>query len=658
MTQKNSAAGRSISHAPEGHLLSTDGTRRRILGQAPDHTHTHTQEHAHGHAHPVHAVDLLRIGFVAVAAGAVWFRAWEPLPSVSLVGIFAALVGGYPIFREAVSNLRDRRMTMELSMTIALLAALSIGEFFTTLVIIFFVLVAEALEGLTVSRGRRAIKDLLDLLPRNAVIRRDGETREVDAGGLEIGDIVIGKPGSRLPVDGIVVKGNSFVDQSAITGESLPVEKVPGSRVYAGTINQSGMLEIRTEGLGRDTAFGKIVEAVERAERSRAPIQKTADRLAGYLVYFAAACAFLTYAVTRDVRSTISVIIVAGACGIAAGTPLAILGAIGRAARNGTIVKGGIHLETLGSVDTVFLDKTGTLTFGAPEVSGIFPAPGATTRDVLEAAAIAERPSEHPLGKAVLAKAAGESIAVVEPDRFDYLPGKGVVCAAGGEEIVVGSRAFLAVRGVAVPERDRAEHRDSEVLVARGRRFLGTIRMEDVLRPEAATAVSALRGMGIRTVLLTGDAKGIADDIGGRLGVDEVEAELLPEQKLERVKTLLGEGKKVAMIGDGINDAPALMQASVGVAMGSGTDVARESAGILLLGNDLQKFVETVRIARWCRRIILANFAGTLAVDGVGVGLAAFGLLNPLLAAFIHVASELAFVLNSARLLPFAGSTR
>ena len=268
-------------------------------------------------------------------------------------------------------------------------------------------------------------------------------TQEVEAAEIKVGDVVVVKPGSRLPVDGEVVAGNSFVDQSAITGESMPVEKLPGTSVYAGTINQSGVLEVRTTGIGRDTAFGKIIEAVERAEKSRAPIQKTADRLAGYLVYFAIGCAVLTFLVTRDMRSTISVVIVAGACGIAAGTPLAILGAIGRAARQGAIIKGGLYLEVLGTVDTIVLDKTGTLTLGNPKVSGVCPCPDVAPEAVVEAAALAERPSEHPLAKAILEKAAEMSLAVTEPERFEYVPGKGIVCWLGGEQIVVGNRGFL-----------------------------------------------------------------------------------------------------------------------------------------------------------------------------------------------------------------------
>jgi Cd2+/Zn2+-exporting ATPase/Cu+-exporting ATPase len=638
-------------------LATAEADPRRKHAAGQDHDHDHE-----GHDHPLEWVDLVRIGLVAGAVVASWFGLWMFLAGMlglgntvarfDVIALVATLAGGYPIFKEAVANLLARRMTMELSMTIALAAALAIGEFFTALVIVLFVLVAEVLEGLTVGRGRRAIKDLLDLLPRQAVVRRGSGTQEIGAAEVQVGDVVLVKPGARVPVDGVVVAGNSFVDQAPITGESLPVEKLPGSSVYAGTINQSGVIEVRTEGIGRDTAFGKIIETVERAEQSRAPIQKTADRLAGYLVYFAIGCAALTFVVTQDVRSTISVVIVAGACGIAAGTPLAVLGAIGRAARQGAIIKGGLFLEALGTVDTIVLDKTGTLTLGNPEVTGVHPCEGATPESVVRAAAVAEARSEHPLGKAVLRKAAAMSLPVSEPERFEYAPGKGIACSLDGEQIVVGSRAFLQERQVDLPMSVSGNGPASEMLVGRNGRLLGSLRIEDALRPEAVRALAALRTMGLRTVLLTGDTEAIAEVVGKRLGLDEVHAELLPEEKVARIKALRAAGRRVAMVGDGINDAPALTEATVGVAMGSGTDVARESADVVLLGNDLLKFVETVQVARRCRRIIWFNFAGTLAVASLGMGLAAFGLLNPLFAAFIHVSSELAFILNSARLLP------
>lgn len=597
-------------------------------------------------------IDLIRIALVAIAAAAVWLRVWEPFPHVSVIGIVATLAGGWPIFREAFENLRERTMTMELSMTIALLAALAIGEFFTALVITVFVLAAEVLEDLTVARGRNAIHDLLDLLPRTAIVRRAGSASEVDRSELRAGDAVLVNPGTLLPVDGVVIAGNSFVDQARITGESMPVEKVPGSYVYAGTINQSGALEVRTEKVGRDTSFGKIVEAVESAERSRAPIQRLADRLSGYLVYFALGAAALTYLITRDARSTISVVIVAGACGIAAGTPLAVLGAIGRAAREGVIVKGGRYLEALSSIDTVVLDKTGTVTYGTPQVVSVLPAAGVSAETLLAHAAIAELRSEHPLGVAIVAYAQANGVAYGEPQSFEYAPGRGIRAGFDGESIVVGNDAFLDANGVKIPADAPLDGATTSVLVGFGGRYLGAIALADTLRREAVTSVAALKSLAIRTLLLTGDGQRVAAAVGESLKTDEIVADVLPEQKREVVAKLVETCKAVAMVGDGVNDAPALTAATVGVAMGSGTDVARESADVVLLGNDLSRFVETIRIARRTRTIIMQNFAGTIAVDSVGILLAAFGLLNPLLAAFIHVASELTFILNSTRMLP------
>jgi heavy metal translocating P-type ATPase len=630
----------------------TNGSRPREDDLGPNDSGPSVEQDEH--EHELEWVELARIAFVAVAAAGVWFRIWEPFPKISVIGIAAAIIGGYPIFKEAFENIVERKMTMELSMTIALLAALAIGEFFTVLVITGFVLAAEVLEGLTVGRGRRAIQDLLDFLPRTITVRRDGQIVEIPAEQAVVGDSVIVKPGGRVPVDGIVVDGRSFVEQAAITGEAMPVEKFPGDAVYAGTINQSGALEIGAQKLGRDTSFGRIVEAVERAEKSRAPIQKTADRLAGYLVYFALGAAVLTFLITRNVRSTISVVIVAGACGIAAGTPLAILGAIGRAARQGTIIKGGLYLESLAAIDTVVLDKTGTLTFGTPQIQEVVSSDGFAAHDIIAAASIAEHRSEHPLAKAIMIRAGELNVPVAEPDTFYYTPGRGVRVCYREEEILVGSRAFLMDRGVkrVLPVDGYGPGSSTEVYVARGGQVLGSIRIADVLRPEAKNAVAAMRHMGLKTVLLSGDTQAVTTSVGRELGVDEALGELLPEKKAKWVSELREKGGKVAMVGDGINDAPALVEANVGIAMGSGTDVARESADVILIGSDLSKFVETLRAARRCRGIILQNFVGTLVVDSIGVGMAAFGFLNPLLAAFIHVASELAFILNSTRLLP------
>src|SRR6202790_5024604 len=608
-------------------------------------------EDDHAHANPLAWQEIARVLFVAFAAVAMWFAGRSTNPYIIAIGVICTIVGGFPIFHEAYENITQRRMTMELSMAIAIVAALAIRETFTALVITLFVLVAEIFEGLTVGRGRNAIQRLLDLLPNMATVRRGTEWKDCAIEQVRVGEAVLVRPGGRIPVDGIVVSGNSFVDQAAITGESLAVEKLPGAGVYAGTINQSGAMEIRVEKLGRDTTFGKIIEEVERAERSRAPIQKTADRLAGYLVYFALGSAALTFMITHNVRSTISVIIVAGACGIAAGTPLAILGAIGRAARQGAIVKGGLYLESLATIDTILLDKTGTLTYGMPMVTQVNAATGISEQAILRAAANAESGSEHPLGRAIVRFAEQQNIPTSHPDHFEYRIGRGVLATIRGEQTIVGNRTLLAELGIDLPQRaDVAQ--GTEVLVAQERRYLGSILITDQLRDSSAPAVQALTDMAIQVVLLTGDAKAVAEAVADRLGIVQVHSELLPEQKTVFIAEQVKQGRTVAMLGDGINDAPALSEATVGVAMGAGTDVARESADVVLIGNDLMKFVETVRIGRNCRRIIFQNFYGTLIVDTIGIGLAAAGLLNPLLAAFIHVASELTFILNSTRLLP------
>jgi heavy metal translocating P-type ATPase len=540
---------------------------------------------------------------------------------------------------------------MELSMTIALVSALAIGEFFTALVITAFVLAAEILEGLTVGRGRRAIQDMLDFLPQVAAVLRGGQIVDVPTQTILPGEIVVIRPGSRIPVDGQVVSGHSFVEEAAITGEPMPSEKVAGKEVYAGTINQAGSLQVRADRLGKETAFGRIIEAVEKAEHSRAPIQKMADRLAGYLVYFALGAAVLTFLITHNIRSTISVIIVAGACGIAAGTPLAILGAIGRAARHGSIIKGGIYLEALGQLNTVFLDKTGTLTFGMPLVSEVRPAPGVSESSLLEAAAGAESSSEHPLGRAIVRLAEQRNIRFSQPAHFEYLIGRGVLAEVQSEKTVAGNRGLFSELSLPLPE-PAADAEGTEIFVARNGSYIGSIVVADQLRPGAASSVKALQEMKIEVVLLTGDTKQTAQAVASHLGIRKVHAELLPEQKTRQIAEQVRQGRVVAMLGDGINDAPALSEATVGVAMGAGTDIARESADVVLIGNDLMKFVEIVRVARSCRSIILQNFYGTLIVDTIGIGLAAAGYLNPLLAAFIHVASELTFILNSTRLLP------
>jgi heavy metal translocating P-type ATPase len=628
--------------------------------QLPGREHADAVEHGLDHEsqreHGGGAAEYVRLALMAAVIVASLIGWWHKWMSRDWLALITTLVGGFPIFKEAWENLRRRRMTMELSMTLALVAALCIGQFLTALVIAFFVLFAELVEGYTVGGGRRAIQNLIDALPRRVRVRRGGQERELGTNEVAAGETIIIRPGERIPADGVVSKGHSFVDQSSITGESLPVEKVEQSKVFAGTINKDGVLEVMVEKIGRDTTFGKIIEIVEQAEKSRAPVQRIADRLAAGLVYFAFGAALLTLVVTRNITSTIAVIIVAGACGVAAGTPLAILAGIGSAARRGIITKGGLYLEQLSRIDTVVLDKTGTLTLGIPEVAAVRGLDEATEDDVLQTAAIAEQHSEHPLGEAIVRRARERNLPLQEYSQLRYTPGKGIVVEQSGTRIMVGTPALFEEHGVPVPTYALSEVSGHDgtgktvVLIGRDHRVLGTVTLADQLRAEARQAVHDLKAQGYRVILLTGDSSETATVIGSELGVDESSGNLLPEQKVEKIRELLRAGRKVAMVGDGVNDAPALAEATVGVAMGQGTDVALETADVTLMTSDLSRLVEVLAISKRCYRVIMFNFWGTIVVDATGIVLAFLGMLAPIIAALIHVGSELAFILNSARL--------
>jgi heavy metal translocating P-type ATPase len=635
---------------------SADG---RVHDHPDPHSHGHHQHDDHDHDdhdHETGTTEYLRLGLMAIIVIASLTGWWRPFMNRDWLAFAGTVIGGFPIYKEAWENLLKRRMTMELSMTIALLSALAIGQFFTAIVIAFFVLFAELLEGYTVGGGRRAIGKLINALPRHVTVRRNGQESELKAEELSAGEVIVIRPGERIPVDGTVIKGSSYVDQSSITGESLPIEKTEQSKVFAGTINKNGVLEVSVERVGRDTTFGKIIQVVEQAEKSKAPVQRIADRLAAGLVYFALAAAILTFLITRNLTATIAVIIVAGACGVAAGTPLAILAGIGSAARRGIIVKGGLYLEKLADIDTIVLDKTGTLTMGVPEVTGIRVADGATEKEVLQTAAIAEQHSEHPIGEAIIRKARTAKLTLREYSDLRYIPGKGLTCLDAGSKIVVGTRTLLEENGIRFGENGAGsllnDTKPGETLVYVGRNMtaVGAITVADQLRSEASRAVSELKRKGYRTILLSGDSVEASSAVGAQLGVHESIGNLLPEQKLEKVRELLRQGRKVAMVGDGVNDAPALAEATVGIAMGGGTDVALETADITLMTSDLSRLTEVFAIAKRCYRVIIFNFWGTVAVDTLGIALAFLGLLSPIIAALIHVGSELTFILNSARL--------
>ena len=632
--------------------------------------------------------DILRITVVGLAVLGAWVAGATGTPrwAVGAVGAAALLVGCWPLVVEAVGDLRERRMSMELSMLLAIVAAAAIGEWVTALAVTVFALCAEVLEDLSMDRGRDALTDLMSFLPQTARVvtgPHTDEASEVPLDEVRPGQVIALSPGGRVPVDGVVRTGRADVDQSRITGEALPVQVGPGDRVPAGSITR-GALELEVERVGEDSSYGRIVAAVRHAQSSRAPVQRLADRLAARIVYLALAAALITFLTTRDVRATISVIIVAGACGVAAGTPLAVLAAIARAARCGAFVKDGTHLEQLSTVDTVVLDKTGTLTVGAPRVVSVTPVesvaqPGAGEAEILALAAAAEWNSEHPIGRAIRTEAAVRDLTVPVPDDVAYSPGAGVSARVDGHRITVGRRedqegrdrartrsaaddtndadgATDAVSSTASDfESDpEAPAATSVVEVRADGRLLGTIALADRLRQGAATAVRDLSDMGLGVLMLTGDSPASARHVARVLGMaeEQVRAGLLPTDKEKVIDSLRRAGKCVALVGDGVNDAPALSAADVGVAMGTGTDVAREAGDVVLVGSAPADLVETVRVARRARRIIMVNFVGTVVVDVVGMIAAGLGLLGPVAAALVHVVSESAFILNSARLVP------
>ena len=626
--------------------------------------------------------DVVRIAVVGLAALGAWIAGTAGTPgwAVGAVGAVVLAVGCWPLLVEAAEDLRKRRMSMELSMLLAIVAAAVIGEWVTALAVTVFALCAEVLEELSMDRGRDALTDLMSFLPQTARVvgapeaaesaesaeaaesSQSSGVTEVPLDEVRPGQVIALSPGGRVPVDGVVRTGRADVDQSRITGEALPVQVGPGDRVPAGSITR-GALELEVERVGEDSSYGRIVAAVRHAQSSRAPVQ----RLAARIVYLALAAALVTFLVTRDVRATISVIIVAGACGVAAGTPLAVLAAIARAARCGAFVKDGTHLEQLSAVDTVVMDKTGTLTVGEPRVVSVRPTEAAAGEDeVLALAAAAEWNSEHPIGRAIYNEAAVRDLTVPVPGDVAYSPGAGVSAHIEGRRITVGR-----CRGQGhQPERDTPGCEDEAALSAESDpeapsatsvvevradgQLLGTIALADRLRQGAATAVRDLGDMGLEVLMLTGDSAASARHVAGLLGLTEeqVRADLLPTDKEEVIESLRRAGKRVAMVGDGVNDAPALGAADVGIAMGTGTDVAREAGDVVLVGSAPADLVETVRVARRARRIIMVNFVGTVVVDVVGMIAAGLGLLGPVAAALVHVVSESAFILNSARLVP------
>jgi Cd2+/Zn2+-exporting ATPase len=615
-----------------------------------------------------------------------------PSPAVTALGIAGAVIGGSVIAWGAIGGLLRREMNVDELVTVAIAASLVVGEYWGAALVAFMMLFGKVLEDVTAARAEHAIEGLGKLVPAMAHVKdgRGGE-RLVPVAEVRIGDVIVVRPGERLPVDGQIVAGRAALEEAAITGESLPVDKTAGDEVFAGTLATGGALEVRAVRTGEATALGRIVTLVKEAEADRATIVRLADRWATWFTPAVLTLAALVYLWRREVLPAISVLVVACPCALVLATPTAVVAGIARAARRGILLRGGSRLEAAGQVDAVCLDKTGTLTLGRPVVQRVVTFGDLDEGTVLRYAAAAERFSEHPLARAVIEAAerlpAQHEVSAMPAANFEAIAGKGVAAramrrapalagaghtaaisgqgiqeaAAEAAIVLAGRPEFMAERGVAWPAEAQAAVEEIEaagqspLVVAIDGRLAGVIAVADAPRAEARAAIARLRANGVRqVVLLTGDRAGAARAVAAAVGIapEDVHAGLLPEEKVAWVKRLRSEGHRVAMIGDGVNDAPALAAADVGVAMGiGGTDLAMATADVVLMTDDLRQAAAAIQLSRHTLRTIRQNLVFAALWNVAAVALVVFGGLGIVAGALVHNAGSVAVVLNAARLV-------
>ena len=569
-----------------------------------------------------------------------------------LLGLVLVIAGGYPVFLNVIRATLKRQVISHTLMTLGVLAALAVGQWVTAALVVVFMRIGDYVENFTTESARRAVKELTALAPQTARVEREGREVEIPVSEVSLGETVIVRPGEKIAVDGEVIGGQATIDQSAITGESMPIEAASGAHVYAATFARLGSLRIRTERIGADTTFGRAIKMVEEAEAHRADVQRYADKFSGWYLPVVAGIAALTYLFSRNPLSTAAVLLVACSCSFALATPVAMLASVGASARRGLLIKGGKYLELLARADVLLVDKTGTLTLGQPQVTDVVSLNGLSRTDILSLAASAERYSEHPLAEAVRTLARDEKLALIAPQGFEAVPGLGVRAVIGQRRVAVGNRRMLPAAD-ALPVTNELEARGKTLLfVERDQQLVGVLAASDTLRPEVPAALAQARSLGIRHIeLLTGDNERTASALAEKLGV-AYRANLLPENKIDIVREFQAQGHIVVMVGDGVNDAPALAQADVGIAMGAaGADIAMEAAHIALMREDWNLVPEVLGIARRTMRIVKGNLLFTTVYNLVGLTLAATGVLPPVLAAAAQSLPDIGIMGNSARLL-------
>lgn len=572
------------------------------------------------------------------------------------------IISGIPLLYLAVwriiYNPGISKISSALLIIIAMFAAIAIGDLFAAGEVVFIMAIGALLEDMTTNRAKKGLKNLISLAPVQGRKIEDGKERMIPVEKISRGDILRVLPGETIPVDGIIVEGETSLDQSIMTGESLPVDKEIEDEVFCGTINCFGTIDIKTTNVGKDSSLQKLIRMVQDAENKQAPMQRIADKCASWLVPVALMIAIVTGFVTDDIVRAVTVLVVFCPCALILATPTAIMAAIGQATKHGVIIKSGEALEKMGKVDTITFDKTGTLTYGKLQVSDIISFDNRRDNDdILRMAASAETKSEHPLGKAIVNDAVSKKMDIIPSSDFKMTTGKGIAAVVAERKMICGNENFLTENGIKIEnavsdtiKKLRIEGKAC-ILVAEENICIGIIALSDVLRPEAKAVIEKLSEMGTKTVLLTGDNKRTADYFASRAGISEVYAELLPNKKVESIQYLQSNNRKVCMIGDGVNDAPALKIAEVGVAMGAmGSDIAVDAADIALMSDDISKLPYLKRLSNATVKTIKLSITLSMCINFVAIILSVTGILNPTTGALVHNAGS-CFVVLIATLL-------
>ena len=572
------------------------------------------------------------------------------------------IISGIPLLYLAIwrmiHNPGISKISSALLICIAMFAAIAIGDLFAAGEVVFIMAIGALLEEATTNRAKKGLKNLIRLAPTKGRRLKDGKEEMIPAEEIRQGDILRILPGETIPVDGAIINGETSVDQSVMTGESLPVDKGVGEEVFCGTINRFGSIDISATKVGENSSLQKLIRMVQDAENKQAPMQRIADRVASWLVPVALLIAILSYIFTGNIVTAVTVLVVFCPCALVLATPTAIMAAIGQATKHGVIIKSGEALEKMGKVDTIAFDKTGTLTFGRLDVSDTISFDETVREtDLLSLAASAEAKSEHPLGKAIVAYARAKEIPVMESTAFTMTTGRGIFAEVDNRKLLCGNEKFLTENGVSIDnkmqstlERLRTQGKAS-VLIAENQKCIGVIALSDVLRPEAKGMVSRLSDMHTRTVLLTGDHQKTADYFAQQVGISEVRAELLPEEKVQNIEKLQAENHKVCMIGDGVNDAPALKTADVSVAMGSmGSDIAVDAAEVALMSDDISKIPYLKRLSNATVKTIKASITLSMCINFAAIVLSLMEVLTPTTGALVHNAGSCFVVLIAALL--------